>query len=65
MTRTIVFPTQSDGRIQKDILPIKKYYCIYFIVNLITSIILIIFHLFFAHKNMNVYAGNHRSKHKN
>ena len=38
---------------------------IYFIVNLITSIILIIFHLFFAHKNMNVYAGNHRSKHKN
>lgn len=36
---------------------------IYFLVNLISSIILIIFHLRFAYKNMNVYAGNHRSKH--
>ena len=36
---------------------------IYFLINLISSIILISFHLRYAHKYMNVYAHNHREKH--
>jgi phosphatidylglycerophosphate synthase len=40
-----------------------NFILIYFLVNLISSLILIVFHLKFAYKNMNVYAGNHRSKH--
>ena len=40
-----------------------NFILIYFLANLISSLILIVFHLKFAYKNMNVYAGNHRSKH--